>query len=281
MKTIDQNGDVRAVQEPPRPVSHVGSPLDEALDVEPLEDRALLASAAATPVAEPPPPEPAPYVAQQHGPHLEIDIGDSLSTDLPSDAPDSGQAVPGASPVGHHTTHTPETHVEPVGAEGKFETRETRAAEKSDLGLGEPNRDEFGLATIEPEARGPKAARLSPENAALRTLAVPEVAAEIDAAILSAAAGGMTPGMQTDRVQTGARAEGPSENPPDIVAQAVLKAETSSENVEPHLLQDDVTGASEQTRPEAHDALFNSGTGVEAVLSSPTPAAKSPHVERP
>lgn len=277
MRPIDQNGDVRGAPESARPVAPAGSSLGDALDVEPLEDRALLASAAAAPVAEPPPTEPAPYVAQQHGPHVEIDIGDSLSTDLPSDAAGSGQAVPGASPAGQHATHTPEAHAEPAGAEGKVETHETRAMENSDLGLGEPNRDEFGLATIEPESRGPEAARLSPENAALRTLAVPEVAAEIDAGILSAAAGSSVPGTPSHPVQSGASAERPS----DIVAQAVLKAEPSSENAEPQLLESEVAGMSQQTRPEAHDALFNSGTGVEAVLSPPTPAARAQHVEGP
>ncbi|HJT34435.1 MAG TPA: hypothetical protein VJ783_20555 [Pirellulales bacterium] len=280
MKPIDQNGDVRGAPEAARQVSPAGSSVGESLEVEPLEERALLASAAATPVAEPPPAEPAPYVAQQHGPHVEIDIGDSLSTELPSDAPDSGQAVPGVSPAGQHASHTPEAHVEPAGAEGKVENHETRTTENSDLGLGEPNRDEFGLATIEPESRGPEAARLSPENAALRTLAVPEVAAEIDTGVLSAA-GVMTPGTQTARLQTEARAEGPAENPADIVAQAVLKAETSSVNVEPHPLQDEAAGTSEQTRPEAHDALFDGGTGVEAVLSPPTPAARAQPVEGP
>lgn len=249
--------------------------MGEALDVEPLEERALLASATPTPVAEPPPAEPAPYVAEQHGPHVEIDIGDSLG----ADAPGSGQIVPGASPAGQHATHTPEAHVEPVGPEGKVETKETHAAENSDFGLGEPNRDEYGLATIEPESRGPEAARLSPENAALRTLAVPEVAAEIDAGVLSAAAGGIAAGRSSDRAESGAIAGGQLENPSDIVAKAVLSAETSSENAEPRLLQEEVAGASEQTRPEAHDALFNSGTGVEAVLSPPAPVAKSPQVE--
>lgn len=275
MKPIDQNGDVRGAPEAARLVSPAGSSGGDALDVEPLEDRALLAAATAIPVAEPPPAEPAPYVAQQHGPHLEIDIGDSLSTDLPSDAPDSGQAASGASPAGQHGPHTLEAHVEPAGAEGKVEARETLATENSDLGLGEPNRDEFGLATIEPESRGPEAARLSPENTALRTLAVPEVAAEIDAGILSAAAGAIAPGTHSDSVLSGASAERPS----DIVTQAVLKAEPSSENAEPQLLQDEVAHASQQTRPEAHDALFDGGVGVEAVLSPPTPAAKSPHVE--
>lgn len=117
--------------------------------VEVLEDRVLLASDASVPLATPAgmPAEPTAYVAGQNPGHNVVDLaGVAEAVDA---SPESGQATHDSSSSGQMPTHASESHAEIV--EHPSEQPETRLSEAGELIEHDVNRNEFGLATIEPE----------------------------------------------------------------------------------------------------------------------------------
>lgn len=119
--------------------------------LEVLEDRLLLASDAAVPISAPAidgaPAEPAAYVAAEHADHGFVDL---TSVAAAVDAPaDSGQPTHDNSSTGQIQTHAAESHAEM--AENQKEQPELRGPEAGEFIEQDVNRNEFGLATIEPQ----------------------------------------------------------------------------------------------------------------------------------
>lgn len=131
------------------------------LAVEPLEDRVLLASdtAPAAPLTDAPPIEPAPYVAPQHA-GLAIDLGDAVEAAGAETVESNG--VHGSSNAGQPWVRLP-SQGEAELVENKSEAVEKAVPEHNDSGESPLDRNEFGLATIEPEAGSPEV-RNSPSN---------------------------------------------------------------------------------------------------------------------
>ena len=125
----------------------------ELLPVEVLEDRVLLASdaaAAASPGLDGLPVEPAPYVAaQQAGHRVAVDLMDALEAAGPST--EAGGTPAAAATPGDQSGHTVPAHAEAELVDNKSEPPERSTPETSEAMEHASNRNEFGLATIEPE----------------------------------------------------------------------------------------------------------------------------------
>jgi hypothetical protein len=145
----------------------VSTAAKEPLAVETLEDRVLPASDAvpAAPSAVVPRAEPAPYVAAQQTPHSAIDL------ETVADMADAGadvQQTPGASAAQSTASHP--AHGEAELVENKFETFEKAVPENRVFNEAETNRNEFGLATIEPETGASDVLKASRDRSSFKTL---------------------------------------------------------------------------------------------------------------
>lgn len=118
----------------------------EPLVVESLENRVLLA-ADAVPIADAPATEPAPYVAAPQTHHLEIDLQDLAET---AEASGSGNVATSGAASGHQAAHAEPHQPEAEKVEYRNENAVEAVSEKKDPSESEANRNEFGLATIEP-----------------------------------------------------------------------------------------------------------------------------------
>lgn len=314
----------------------------QALTGEALEDRALLAAdAAVARTGAAPPAEPAPYVAQeQQTPPVEINLGDALEGDAVGAVRTDSRAAPGGPQEGQ----LPAPRDAELHMESKLEGVEKRAPEAVDLGGGEVNRDEFGLATIEPEANSLEGLKSSRERGIVRELvlagtenggdhdarerAVGEATMTSSESVAVAAAVGEVSNelasVLGEQPASGEQAQSTSvgasvasiDKQPDAIVQAVLKSEPMTESVAPGISTHDAAAADaasdrrdqqpnapaagddlsqERGLPQfdsteiadagaveapvkvsrAHDALFEGGRGVEAVLTPSEVAQKA------
>lgn len=177
---VDQPGDPVPETTPVQDANLSGH---EPLVVEPLENRVLLAAdvTAAAPIADVPATEPAPYVAAPQTHHLDIDLQDLVETPDASEA--TGHAA-GEGVVQGQNSHAQPHQPEAEKVENKTETAVEELPENKDSIEPESNRNEFGLATIEPPKSAVEAAMSSGEHVLLGGLAAdddaPSAGAETD-----------------------------------------------------------------------------------------------------
>lgn len=142
----DQTADLPLEAAPPAP--ETTSAGRESLVVESLENRVLLAAeAVAAPIADAPQTEPAPFVAAQRTQHVEVDLQDFAEAPDPSGAGHGGaQGVVVGAQSPHGEPRPPEAEKVEYRNEHAVET----LPENKEGNEPEANRNEFGLATIEP-----------------------------------------------------------------------------------------------------------------------------------
>src|SRR5690348_2256399 len=142
----------------------IQDPIHQPPAVEVLEDRVLLASDASVPIAapaaEPMPAEPAAYVAAQNPGHSFVDLaGVAEAVEAPAEPEQTTHQDRSA---GQTPTHGNEPHAEIV--EHQSEPAEARQSERGEIIEHGLHRNEFGLATIEPEpAMSPRDRELAKE----------------------------------------------------------------------------------------------------------------------
>lgn len=270
----------------------VSTAAQEPLAVEALEDRVLPASDP-VPTAAVPPAEPAPYVAAEHTLHAAIDLESVAAVaDIGADATQPSPGVSSAQP----TPPRPAAgEAEPL--EKRLDTFQEPAPENKVFNEADSNRNEFGLATIEPEA-GPsdmvKPARdrgsfnklvversqpgdSEPGSVASRgdvseveigavaaQVAVQEVAEELDTGLVTSA---VEPRVEPiARITSGTTVEAPpAKEHSDLLVQSVLKAEPVARAV-----------TDQQMEPIADEA----DSGPQEANLQETPSAEASDAER-